>query len=258
MIEEKKYPINEIYLKRTIQGEGPLVGVPTKFVRVAGCDFDHCSWCDTLYAVNPRHPGWSKKMMTAMEIGFALNEGDFVNLITISGGNPALFVDYELLDTLLNRFGFHCAMETQGSKALAPMALKHPALKYLVISPKPPSSGMSDRMDPEIVSQMVSYRNGNHLDTYLKYVIFTKQDLEWVERFDKSLGVRATEHCLSVGTSVERFLSDEELLEDTIKSTKWLVDVTGEQRNENDVNYFYNWRILPQLHTMLWGRKRGV
>jgi len=43
--------ISEIF-GPTIQGEGPLIGTPTVFVRTAGCDY-RCTWCDTLYAVLP-------------------------------------------------------------------------------------------------------------------------------------------------------------------------------------------------------------
>src|SRR5947208_16309904 len=45
--------ISEIF-GPTIQGEGPLIGRPTVFVRTAGCDY-RCRWCDTLYAVLPRY-----------------------------------------------------------------------------------------------------------------------------------------------------------------------------------------------------------
>ena len=43
--------ISEIF-GPTIQGEGPLMGRPTVFVRTGGCDY-RCRWCDTLYAVLP-------------------------------------------------------------------------------------------------------------------------------------------------------------------------------------------------------------
>jgi 7-carboxy-7-deazaguanine synthase len=37
--------ISEIF-GPTIQGEGPLIGRPSVFVRTAGCDY-RCTWCDT-------------------------------------------------------------------------------------------------------------------------------------------------------------------------------------------------------------------
>ena len=42
--------INEIFY--SIQGEGLLAGVPSVFVRIAGCPL-RCEWCDTKYALDP-------------------------------------------------------------------------------------------------------------------------------------------------------------------------------------------------------------
>ena len=47
----KTFPVIEIF-GPTIQGEGAEAGVPTHFVRLGGCDY-RCSWCDTMYAVDP-------------------------------------------------------------------------------------------------------------------------------------------------------------------------------------------------------------
>jgi 7-carboxy-7-deazaguanine synthase len=50
---KERIRISEIF-GPTIQGEGPLIGRPTVFVRTGGCDY-RCSWCDTLYAVLPEY-----------------------------------------------------------------------------------------------------------------------------------------------------------------------------------------------------------
>src|SRR5947209_8352955 len=47
----KTYPVIEIF-GPTIQGEGAEAGLATHFLRVGGCDY-RCSWCDTMYAVDP-------------------------------------------------------------------------------------------------------------------------------------------------------------------------------------------------------------
>jgi 7-carboxy-7-deazaguanine synthase len=248
---DKTYPISEIF-GPTIQGEGPLIGTPTLFARFSGCN-DRCFWCDTKYAVSPEFPGWAVTRMTAIEICEKLNELGAFQQVTLSGGNPALFVDYELLDTM-QKYGFYVTMETQGNRPIPPMALKHPTLRYLVISPKPPSSGMHLHMSPEAVAMMISYRRGYGLSTYLKYVVFNEEDLQWIEQFDKSLGTVATERCLSVGTNQDVIDPTLEIL----KGNKWLVERCLQYNDETGLDYFANFRILPQLHTLLWGRKRGV
>ena len=81
--------ISEIF-GPTIQGEGPLIGRPTVFVRTAGCDY-RCAWCDTLYAVLPEYRDeWT--LMSPPQIMARVNElaGDSPVLISLSGGNPAL------------------------------------------------------------------------------------------------------------------------------------------------------------------------
>src|SRR5262249_20785234 len=63
--------ISEIF-GPTIQGEGPLIGRPTVFVRTAGCDY-RCAWCDTLYAVLPEYRDeWA--LMTPPQIITRVNE----------------------------------------------------------------------------------------------------------------------------------------------------------------------------------------
>src|SRR5215469_18886340 len=74
----------------TIQGEGPLIGRPTVFVRTGGCDY-RCRWCDTLYAVLPEYrDDWTP--LTAEKIVARVNAltADRPALVTVSGGNPAL------------------------------------------------------------------------------------------------------------------------------------------------------------------------
>ncbi len=239
------YPISEIF-GPTIQGEGPQIGTKTWFVRFAGCDWD-CDWCDTKYAVNPKYPGWSKTMMSAVEISAALealgaNRHDWV---TLSGGNPALFVDLELVSEL---FLFQLALETQGSVLIDSDTLL--LIKSLVISPKPPSSGMWFKNSVETVSRLANRDNIAGGITSLKYVVFDKHDLEWVVDFDNSL------NSLTWKVAVQRFLSVGTTLpattEQIIKSTRWLAETILKNPR------FANFRMLPQLHTLIWGSNKGV
>ena len=50
---EQTYLVQSIF-GPTIQGEGPLMGTKTNFIRLAGCDY-RCTWCDSMVAVDPIH-----------------------------------------------------------------------------------------------------------------------------------------------------------------------------------------------------------
>ncbi|TIV44134.1 MAG: radical SAM protein, partial [Mesorhizobium sp.] len=81
--------ISEIF-GPTVQGEGPLIGRPTVFVRTGGCDY-RCRWCDTLYAVLPEF----REDWTLMTPNAILTEVERLSnsarvLVSLSGGNPAL------------------------------------------------------------------------------------------------------------------------------------------------------------------------
>ena len=129
--------ISEIF-GPTVQGEGVLIGKPTVFVRTGGCDF-RCRWCDTLYAVLPEYRrDWSP--MTPADILTRVEQltGGKSILVTLSGGNPAIQPLGRLI--ALGKERHHrFAMETQGSVHDAWFA----ALDWLILSPKPPSSGTS-------------------------------------------------------------------------------------------------------------------
>src|SRR5690348_9395991 len=122
----------------TIQGEGALIGKPSVFVRTGGCDY-RCTWCDTLHAVLPEYRDeWP--LMAPDEIMTHVMEltGGKPVLISLSGGNPALQPLRSLI-ALGRRSGHSFALETQGSVPQEWFA----DLDWLVLSPKPPSSGMA-------------------------------------------------------------------------------------------------------------------
>lgn len=248
-----QYPISEIF-GPTFQGEGSLIGTRTFFVRFAGCDYD-CIWCDTKYAVNPRYEGWSRTMMSADEIVEKLVElgamqGDWV---TLSGGNPALFFDEEL-GIALQEVDLFISMETQGSNEMD--ALKVGRLDQLTISPKPPSSGMNARFDVLTVRKLVEHAlKFEGMLVSLKYVFFDNDDLNWIASVDREIGFRGSvPRYLSVGTPLLTFTRSElpefrNMMCDNLASS-W-------QYLSTDVR-FRDFVVLPQLHTLAYGQKRGV
>jgi 7-carboxy-7-deazaguanine synthase len=237
--------ISEIF-GPTIQGEGPLIGRPTVFVRTAGCDY-RCNWCDTLYAVLSEYRDqWA--LMTPAEIVARVNElaGGRPVLVSLSGGNPAL----QPLDDLIAQGRLHghsFAMETQGSVARPWFA----ELDWLILSPKPPSSGMVT--DWSALAACVEAARGR-ARCVLKIVVFDEADYAYARI--------AAAHCptlpvyLQVGNpaplhAAGQTMPDEADQSDLMGRLRWLVD-----RAVND--RWFEATVLPQLHVLAWGNKWGV
>lgn len=219
----------------TIQGEGALIGLPTVFVRTGGCDY-HCAWCDTLYAVE-RPPGNGWQEMTAGEIIDRVTElaDGKPLLVSLSGGNPAL-QPLAALITLGRARGYSFAMETQGSIVKPWFS----SLDYLVLSPKPPSSGMKtdfDKLQECVVAAGAA-------TVSLKFVIKDEDDYLFARRIAAHLPqlpvylqpCHVNEAGSGDGEAMERM--------------HWLV-----ARVLDDA--WYQVRVLPQLHVLLWGSQRG-
>ena len=237
--------ISEIF-GPTIQGEGPLIGRPTVFVRTGGCDY-RCTWCDTLYAVLPAYRNeWA--LMTPADIMARVEElaGGNPVLVSLSGGNPALQPLASFI-TLGRRNGHTFALETQGSLAQPWFA----ELDWMVLSPKPPSSGIATDWDAfEACLQATSGRP----HSVLKIVIFDDADYTYA----RTVAARypALPVYLQIGNPapLTRFggtVSDEADINDLLRRFRWLVGkVTSD--------HWFAATVLPQLHVLTWGNKRGV
>lgn len=236
--------ISEIF-GPTIQGEGPLIGRPTVFVRTGGCDY-RCSWCDTQYAVLPRYRDEWLPMSTAeiAERVDALTQSQPI-LVTLSGGNPAMQPLGPLI-ALGRSKGYSFALETQGS--LAPDWLKQ--LEWLVLSPKPPSSKMTT--DWASVDACLSAAGGQP-SCALKIVVFDDADYAYARTVASRYS--ALPVYLQVGNPAP--LRDADMMadhadnDDLLRRMDWLVDKVRQDR-------WFDARVLPQLHVLLWGNRRGV
>jgi len=234
MSESRSIAICEIF-GPTIQGEGALIGMPTIFVRTGGCDY-RCRWCDTAYAVdNSYRHQWRE--MSAAEILAQVRHlsGGKPLMVSLSGGNPALQPMQGLI-TLGKASGYRFALETQGSIAAQWFA----SLEALTLSPKPPSSGM--KTDQQRLQDCVEA--AGQAAVCLKFVVrdetdfqFARQVSGWLPKLPVYL-----QPCNETTTGA----SDQTGLEDLRRLVAW-VQADG----------WYEARVLPQLHVLLWGNKRG-
>ncbi|MFC7063841.1 7-carboxy-7-deazaguanine synthase QueE [Halobacillus seohaensis] len=240
-----KFPILEIF-GPTIQGEGMVVGRKTMFVRTAGCDFS-CAWCDSAFTWD----GSAKeevRRMTAEDIIAELQEtgGDKYDHVTISGGNPALLKNLQELIEPLHEKNIEVALETQGSRWQEWFL----DIDDLTISPKPPSSKMTTNWDilDDIIQKQQT--NGRLSHTSLKVVIFNDEDLHYAEKVHKRYA--NIPFFLQVGNDDLEEDQPAELATNLLTKYEWLIDKVMESSALNHV------RVLPQVHALLWGNKRGV
>lgn len=239
-----KIPVLEIF-GPTIQGEGMVIGQKTMFIRTAGCDYS-CSWCDSAFTWD----GSEKEkiqMMEPEEIFQALKKqgGDTFSHVTISGGNPALLKQMDEVVDLLHGHGIQIALETQGSRWQSWFT----KIDELTLSPKPPSSGMKTNFD--ILDQIIHSLQHEQKGSFsLKIVVFDLQDLHYaIDLYKRYPDVG---FFLQVGNNDLSNLDDRELLSHLLERYEWLIDEVMKSEELKDV------RVLPQLHTYLWGNKRGV
>lgn len=246
--------ISEIF-GPTLQGEGVLAGCPTVFVRTGGCEY-RCSFCDTMHAVDVQHKKNWKPMMPG-EIHHKvvkLTQGTPI-LVTISGGNPALQPLADLLD-IGHRGGYSFAMETQGSIA-KPWFRK---LDHLILSPKPPSSGMPfrpSRLQECIdISGALSPFNPNEEReppmVSLKVVVMSEEDYDFARHIYDAFAapnsipffITPGNHTPPMGAQYNQEGHEFDLA-GVMARTRWIVERISQDR-------WYDVSVIPQLHAIIW------
>lgn len=245
----------------TIQGEGALIGRPTWFIRLGGCDY-RCHNCDTDYAVDPRlmkRRNYERLPASDIATKFRAAAGATpVRLVTLSGGNPAMWPLGDLV-ALLQVWGFQVALETQGSIYDSWIT----DCEFITVSPKGPGMTTEDSLAhiQQFMKALHQSRHGRCLGmsgVAMKIPIIIPEDLDFANRVDAycrmwgiplylqtgnvdiypSWNARASEGRLELSQLRQRCLENtERLAEQVMTRYPALVDRP----------------ILPQLHTLIWG-----
>lgn len=233
------FPVLEIF-GPTIQGEGMVIGRKICFIRLAACDYQ-CVWCDSKFTWDG---SMKPELMSTEAIVSAVTKiaDQRADHITISGGNPALYKGLSELVLQLQNKGYQVAIETQGSKWNDALLF----IDEVTLSPKPPSSQMET--DFTILSEMIAKLSGRNIS--LKVVIFDEKDLQYAkEIYQRYPNIPLF---LQVG-------NDQIDLEDEAATAEYLMkryrELVGAVMNSTTLK---NVRVLPQLHALLWGNRRGV
>ena len=203
----------------SIQGEGIYIGVPMFFIRLTGCNL-RCRWCDTQYAF------YEGEEMEIDEIVEKANRSG-LQWVCLTGGEPLIQKDvYKLIYRLMERH--NVLIETNGSVLIDQVPTEDNV--FISLDIKTPSSGMHKAMRFE----NLEYLGEND---FVKFVIADEEDYEYAKGILEKYGIRSEVVFQPVwgagGADIE-----------------WLISKVMEDK--------LNVRVLPQLHKMIWGEKRGV
>lgn len=229
--------VSEIFY--SLQGEGELTGVPSVFIRTAGCNL-RCSWCDTKYA------SWEPE-------GRQVSLEEILEQVTLhraqhavlTGGEPMIAKELPKLAERLRAAGKHITIETAGT--IAPDAI---ACDLASISPKlrnstpEPGSISADwitrhealRLQPEVLRAWVS-----EYQYQLKFVVARAEDLAEIEEIVASIGVPIPPHKV--------LLMPEGIDTAGIESHRPVVVEACKQKG---------YRYCDRVHIALFGSKRGT
>jgi 7-carboxy-7-deazaguanine synthase len=176
--------MNIVEIFYSLQGEGRLAGVPSVFIRVAGCPV-RCTWCDTKYA-------WDESAGEDLSIDEILHRVDSLLLtpssissstqnsklktqnlfVVITGGEPMTNQHLPLLLAKLARSEHHITVETSGIKFIPDLPVD-----LMSVSPKFSVNQQAATSNQQLhIKRLIT-----HYDYQLKFVIDTEADIAEVK-----------------------------------------------------------------------------
>jgi 7-carboxy-7-deazaguanine synthase len=241
--EEDALPINELFY--SLQGEGKLAGVPSVFVRTSGCNL-RCWFCDSYHTSwEPTH-AW----MDVDDIVDEVDSYEEADHVVVTGGEPMMHDEVELLIERLSDAGYHVTVETNGT------IHRDVPIDLASISPKLASSTPTAEKDPK--------GDGDWADRHEDRRIDMDALSELFEAYDAQLKF--------VVTGPEDMPEITELIEDLREATSVTIDdedvllmpegVTREELDRHretvaELATEHGFRYTPRIHVDIWNDAPG-
>jgi len=223
--------VSEIFY--SLQGEGFLAGVPSVFVRLAGCPL-RCKWCDTKY-------GWDKKAGAHYSIEKIVQTiQQAQKFVVITGGEPMTNSDLPELVEKLKKSGKHVTIETSGIAFIQDLACD-----FMSISPKLSNSTPAEpelaalhedsRLDIAVLRRLI-----DNYKYQLKFVVDSRADLLEIQQTIEEIGNVDTEKVMLMPQSGTRdeLLAKSPMVADMCKRT--------------------GFAFGQRLQILLWNNERGT
>jgi 7-carboxy-7-deazaguanine synthase len=208
-----------------LQGEGFLAGVPSVFIRLAGCPL-HCKWCDTKYALS--ESAGEDYDITAIVEKVRQRPCQYV---VITGGEPMVNPKLSGLVQQLKALNKHTTIETAGIAYVPGLACD-----LMSISPKLSNSTLhkDSRLDITVLRELI-----DNYEYQLKFVVDSQDDLEETQQAIKKTGNIEPGKVMLMPQAASR----QEYIEKA--------PLVAELCKKN------GFAFSPRLQIMLWDNKRG-
>ena len=224
--------INEIFY--SLQGEGFLAGIPSVFVRLAGCPL-RCRWCDTKYA-------WDEKSgneYSIEEILQAVQQWP-CKFVVITGGEPMANSDLAELVRKLKGLKKHITIETAGTTFIADMPCDLMSISPKLSNSTPEKIELAETHEALRLDAAVLRRLIDNYKYQLKFVVDSEDDLAEIQQTIEELGNVDPEKVMLMpeGATREEILAKSPMAAEMCKQT--------------------GFAFSPRLQVLLWNNKRGT
>jgi len=236
----KELLLNEMYV--SIQGESSLVGLPTVFVRLYGCNL-RCRWCDSMHAVEGGEFTRATVDDVAQRIRELADSGEHAGIRNVcwTGGEPLLQGESiavairRLPDTFIHSFETDGEIDLRAFDALVAEERASGRLRY-VMDVKCPGSGMKA---DKAYANLALLRKQDEV----KFVLQNRDDYDFAKRV-------LTTHGAKVGTV---------LFSPVVAAHQASKSLGPAQLAEWILEDRLPVRLQVQLHKLIWpGRDRGI
>ena len=171
--------INEIFY--SLQGEGFLAGVPSVFVRLAGCPL-RCRWCDTKYAWDPM----AGQEYSVTEIVQAVQQRP-CKFVVITGGEPMINTDLPQLVQRLKAAGKHITIETAGVAFIQDLACDLMSISPKLSNSTPTETKLAAVHEDSLLDIAILRQLIENYEYQLKFVVDSPADLQEIQKVVKKL-----------------------------------------------------------------------
>ena len=229
----------EIYV--SIQGEGKYLGHPAIFIRTSGCNL-RCQWnktlCDTPYTSWQAETSLETISNITDQVGRIKEKYNSVNKIVITGGEPLIQKNIDLLINELATMNFFLSLETNGTVS------KPLKIDFVTISPKLKSSvptltkfesiHETTRYDKEVLSFWL-----NNYPYQLKFVVNDESDENEISWILSDLGISDNENIYVMPQGISK--------QELEANSKKCINISLRR----------GWKFSPRAHIEVYGNVRG-